>query len=549
MTFAMVIIEFAGMNLLHWLISFLIPLILIGMALVYRLVAYRMRRSVLEPADTLSWQIDQLQGRSLDHLPAVSNYFHQITPGPVNLAFEQMQQDCGELYQGRWLPDPKNYLRTDDLLSPSQQSAISFKPSARMLAIGLLGALVSALIQQPLPPPTQELSPVLILLPLLTSLAAALLTAADAHHCRRQMQLRLDDLYLALSRHLPVFNDQAGIAMLIDSFMVYDREMKDTLQSFNETAGRLAESDMADGIRRSVEQVLTESVAPPIQQAASTLGRLAGELTNRQEQGMQELASRFAAALSTELAAHMNPINKEIAQMSTLMADVKNYIEYAMRALETVRQQSDGLLKDTRQAIEETAAARTGMAADFAKIDEQLQVMAHSAEGMAALYQGNEQSLAGSLQEFGRQLDGSSRQLSEMVREAIQAAGQARQTAAEQESCADQHISAMREQVEQFSGQLKTDLNQLLEQINRETAAIAGHTSEIGSQMGQINSTLNTTLSDFTESSSRYVQQTLTSFDTGLAEIVERLTHTALEIQDAVDALPAALQQGPRYGS
>ena len=55
-------------------------------------------------------------------------------------------------------------------------------------------------------------------------------------------------------------------------------------------------------------------------------------------------------------------------------------------------------------------------------------------------------------------------------------------------------------------------------------------------------------LDDFTRSSGQYVQETLGQFDTGLAEIVERLGETALEIQNAVDDLPSALRQGPHIG-
>ncbi len=94
-----------------------------------------------------------------------------------------------------------------------------------------------------------------------------------------------------LADHLPVFNDQAGLALSIDEFLIYDRQMKTTLETFTFTTDRLASKDMADGIRHGVEQVMLNSVAPPIQQAAATLSNLAVELTQRQERGMQELAT------------------------------------------------------------------------------------------------------------------------------------------------------------------------------------------------------------------------------------------------------------------
>ena len=546
---AMVILEFAGIHILHWLVSALLPLLLAGLALYYRLVSRRLRLNIIDPADNLAWQIDQLEGRSLENLPAADELFHKISPTSFCEAFDRMSRDSAGLYQNRWLPDPKEYLRADLLLSAAQSSAISLKPAARCLAIGLLGSLISLLIMQPVPPPSPELRPVLMLLPLAAGLAAALLSAADARHSRRQLESRLDELHHALARHLPVFNDQAGVAMLVDSFLVYDRQMKDTLQTFTATAGRLADSDMADGIRRSIEQVLTESVAPPIQQSAAALGRLAGELSDRQENGMQDLASRFAAALSAELAAHMNPVNRELSQMTALMADVKNYIEVALRALETARQQSDSLLQDTRQAMLQTAEARTAMAADYTRMNEQLQMLNQATGQMAELYQGNDQNLAASLQEFGSRLDQNSQKLGELVQEAIRTAELSRQSAASQQTSAGLYLDDMREQVARLSTQLSADLNQLLEQIRQETGSVAANTADIGSRLGQVNSALTASISEFTQSSGHYVQQTLERFDASLAEVVNRLTHAALEIQDAVDALPAALQQGPRYGA
>lgn len=542
-------LEIAGLHILHWLVSALLPFLLICMAAYYGYVIRRLQNRSLKIVSQLAVQIDQLNGRTIENLPAAAEIFRQLAPEAFNNAFKRMQTDSKELYQGHWLPDSRLYLHADALLTASGQNVISWKPAASLLSIGLLGGMVSVLIQQIVPPPYPEMVPALILLPLMTGTALSIIIAAHARFIRSLADRQLESLHVSLSRSLPVFNDQSGVATLIDSFLDYDRQMKDSLHDFSQTAARLVESDMVDGIRRSIEQVLNESVSPPIQQAALTLGRLADELTRRQENGMQDLAARFATALSSELAAHMQPVNKEIAQMGSLMADVRNYIEYAMRALETVRQQSQTLLEDTRLSVQQAAEARTSMAADFARIDEQITLIGQSASQLASLYQGNEQSLAGSLQTFGERLDQNSRQLGDLVHEAIHSADETRQSAEGQQIQAGQYLAAMQNQIDQLTSQLGNDLNRLIEQIHQETGSIALHTSDIGTRLGQLDITLKKSLDDFTRSSGQYVQQTLGQFDTGLAEIVERLGETALEIQDAVDDLPAALRQGPHFGS
>lgn len=541
----LMITEFAGLHILHWVISGLIPILLAGLTVGCLAVNSRLRRQAIWLVNRLIEQINGLEGRTIENLPAVDAIFKHSRAAAFSRAFSRMEQECHELYEGRWLPDPKKILRQDILLTSSQQASISLRPAAGLLAVAILAALVSLLVQNPIPPQNESLKVGLILLPFLTGLAGAILAAASAQRTGRLLQLRLQDLHHSLETRLPVFSDQAGLAMLIDNFLVYDRQMKDSLHDFTATASRLAESEMADGIRRSVEQVLQESVAPSIQQSAATLNSLAVELANRQDRGMQDLAVRFATALSEELASHLHPVNKEIAQMGTLMADVKNYIEYAMRALETVRLQSEGLLGDTRQAVLQMAESRARMTDDFSRVGEQLQSLTASTSQMAGLYEGNEHNLAQNLQVFGHQMDQFSQRLGSLVHEAIQSMQDTRVLADGQQASAEQHLAAMQEQISQLHAQLGSDIQALLEQVRRETSTVAERTGSLGQQLGILNSTLGRSMDDFTQASAQYVQNALASFDSGLAELTDRLAHTAAEIRDAVDALPAALRQGP----
>ena len=541
----LMITEFAGLHILHWVISGLIPILLAGLTVGCLAVNSRLRRRAIWLVNRLIEQVNGLEGRTIENLPAVDAIFKHSRAAAFSRAFSRMQQECHELYEDRWLPDPKKILRQDILLTSSQQASISLRPAAGLLAVAILAALVSLLVQNPIPPQNESLKVGLILLPFLTGLAGAILAAASAQRTGRLLHLRLQDLHHSLETRLPVFSDQAGLAMLIDNFLVYDRQMKDSLHDFTATASRLAESEMADGIRRSVEQVLQESVAPSIQQSAATLNSLAVELANRQDRGMQDLAVRFATALSEELASHLHPVNKEIAQMGTLMADVKNYIEYAMRALETVRLQSEGLLGDTRQAVLQMAESRARMTDDFSRVGEQLQSLTASTSQMASLYQGNEHNLAQNLQVFGHQMDQFSQRLGSLVHEAIQSMQDTRVLADGQQASAEQHLAAMQEQISQLHAQLGSDIQTLLEQVRRETSTVAERTGSFGQQLGILNSTLGRSMDDFTRASAQYVQNALASFDSGLAELTDRLAHTAAEIRDAVDALPAALRQGP----
>jgi ABC-type transporter Mla subunit MlaD len=300
---------------------------------------------------------------------------------------------------------------------------------------------------------------------------------------------------------------------------------------------------MADGIRRSIEQVLLDSVAPSIQQASSALGALASELVNRQERGMQELAVRFASALSSEIASNLQPVNREITQMGSLMADVRNYIEYAMHALETVRQQAGGLLSDTSGALREMSAARIQLVDDFSQVDKRLQQLVASTSEMAAIYRGNDQNLGSIVEHVSRQMGEYSQNLGLINGEAIRAMQEAKETAYIQNDSAGQYLSAMQNQVNQLTTQLSTDIRELLDEIHSEASGIATQTEIIGSQLGSLNASLENSLTNFTQESTRYVRQTLASLDGSMAELASRIAGTAAELRDAVDALPQSLRQ------
>jgi len=132
--------------------------------------------------------------------------------------------------------------------------------------------------------------------------------------------------------------------------------------------------------------------------------------------------------------------------------------------------------------------------------------------------------------------------LESILTDAVGAMQSARQTAADQQDSAGLYLGAMQDQVNNLSSRLGADIQGLLSQIRHETGAVSSQASTIGTQLGALNNTLNHSLNEFSQASAQYVRQTLHEFDSGLAELTERMARTAAEIRDAVDALPAALR-------
>lgn len=534
---ALAAFPFADLPLIHKLVSGVIPLLFILFAIINRLMLTRLKNKVAKPLSDLVHFLNELQSRSLDNWPVILRAIKENWPDFTMQHFLQMDQDCQQLYQGRWIPDPATSLPLQAWLTPAQRGAVSSWLPARILSCGLLASLISWLIQQPQPVQTQELGLLLVLLPAVTALAISILIDAAIKYNRQLLKEQLDAFYVALGRCVPVFSDQTGVAALVDAYLEYDHQMQEKLQALTDVVDRLAGSEMADGIRRGIEQVLTESVAPSLQQSTLALGQLAHDLSERQEHGMQQLAEQFASALSSELAAHMHPINREIAQMGSLMADVKNYIEVAMRAMDTVYQQSEQIQQGVLQSMEKLSETHAAMSQDFMTIRELMAVLSQTTA-----------QLTESLSFWAQNLDAEIQSLSDMTDRTIREATTMRETVDEKQKGAENLLASMKEETSRFSQQLTQVVDSIIRQTKQETEAIARSANEMNQQLQTLIHVLDSTLLQFTQGSSEYVRQTLAQFDESLADIVTRLAQTAAEIQDAVDALPAAIQRGVQFG-
>lgn len=498
-----IIIGGQNIPVLHGIISIAIPILIVVAWGAYTLINQQTMRRYHQVFTALTRQIEAIPGFGLEQVPIVAALFTDTSIPALNRAIEQLRHDQNILYQQRWLPDPSRELTLDKLLSGTRLAALRLRPALSILSIGLISALVSLLlrIQQPLE--STELMAVLPWPPALLGIAAALMMGVQASTVSERLRYDLSELSSVIGLRVPVFGQQTGIAQLIDSFFNYDRQMVASLDQFNATAARLAESDMADGIRRSVEQVLFETVAPSLRDATTLLGDLATELSKRQEQGMTELAGRFANALSAEIAAHMGPVNRELTQLSGTMADIKNYTDYAVRSMELLKQDTATQQADIKTALNELSSARNQFQTNLSSLDQQLARFTDASTRLAATYSTHEHSLADTMTATAEQLKADQRVLNETL--------------------------------------LRSS------DVLQQTHGISDQQQTVITQLTALEKTLQQTLTQFSEESETYVSRTMDQMDQGLAQIVERLAFATAEIRDAVEALPAVLRQSSQF--
>ena len=489
--------------ILHAMIAFFVPLVLVLAGVAYAVINHQTKRQYHQLFSNLAARVQAIPTYGLDQIPVVAALFAQTEHPALQRAFERLQQDQDVLYQQRWLPDPSRELALEKLVSGTRLSALKVRPAITLLSIGLTAALIALILRFQLPITDLELASILPWVPALTGIVIAALLAIQSLATEALLRQDLAELCQVIGQRVPVFGQQTGIAQLIESFFHYDHQMVQSLDAFNATASRLAESDMANGIRRSVEQVLFETVAPALRDATTLQENLSKTLIERQEQGMAELAGRFSNALAADITAHLGPVNRELSQLAGTMSDIKNYTDFSIRAMETVRQEMLTQQKDIRAALDELVSARSQFQTNLSSLDSQIARLSDTATRLGAAYTDHEATLAQTLIETRNQLE------------------------------ADQKV-------------LNSTLQRSSEALAR-THDLTLHQQQMVQQLISLDETLKASLTQFAAESEDYVTRTMDQMDQGLADIVERLAYATAEIRDAVEALPAVLRQNATF--
>lgn len=527
---------------IHLVLSPGITILLLLAVIIYSLAGWRITKRVSKALSYLTEDVNDLPGYNAANIDALAALATAADCEALSEGITCLRRDAIELHDGKWLPDPAPVLAPDNLLTPLQENSLSLRPAVSVFLIGLAATLASLITQINLPLPAGALNLLFTFAPVTVGLAGGLLLALLAVQRRGKLRHRASQLNAAINRRVPTLGSQTGLAALVNAFLESDRQMAASLDSFNQTTSRIAESEMAAGIQHSVERVLMETVAPTIAEANQAVTTLAADVVNRQDKGMQDMAVRFASALSEELASHLEPIYSELSKLTPLMSDVKQYVDVALRSLQTARTEADTLARQTEASIGVLAQAREAFSQDSSAMSSEISRLAEATASMANVYAGNEQSLTSTVNELNQQMSSYAQALAGLVAESSRALREAQIAAQNQSKTSGQYIADMNTQVSRLTEGLQQEIGLLLQQMRQETGQLTLQSTGINQRFQELNALLDQTGQQFAQASTRYVADTLQSFDDGLAEVVSRLANAANEIRDAVDALSQALR-------
>ncbi|MDD4324384.1 MAG: hypothetical protein PHR37_06105 [Eubacteriales bacterium] len=493
-----------------------VPLIMLVLFVVTVLRNRKLRRSAAARESNFSealQTVDFEQTNAFESLQAVSS---EVDDEELSDILDTLSVQSEKLYKGKWLPDPQPLMMQKDVFKIYKNARFNSLISALLLVLGIIAAVVvliaesnlqpGAVSAQALPIPTLMMA---ILIPLGTGLVTAILLGVDTQNTRYNLLQIVQNISSSLADVAPVYQDRAGVTLLISELISYGESMRHEVKSFSEIAEQLVHGDFAEGVRNGVREVMEREIAPPIQESSAALTNLARNLAEKQESGMQELADSFTNKTVEALQVHLAPLPQELSKVNRITDSALAMMEESKQIMAVSRDENINLNQELHDILGLMAISRNDIANETVALSDNLRLISESSDKLTALYMGEQEGLANQLSRLSDQLRLNTDLLNRAINETSKTMEKSVHLTEEQSKLTESFLQRVKQQVS------------ALEEMTR---------------------SIEESSSDFTEKSSAYVQRTLQDYDSGLAEVVERLSFTTAEIREAIDSLPAAIR-------
>ncbi len=389
----------------YWAMLFIITLI-IAVAGVYFLVS---NRKLFEKKNIVllssAQNISELERCDIANLDAVHASLCSSDYELLHSAADRIVDDSARIYQGKWICDPHKLFTLENLLTRGEFTALSYEVPIQMLTISFLCSGVFWLIGRSLF--SSEYTNVMNLAawPLLIGLLFSLLIFFASQRQRNELKRSMNYLAEMLTRRLPIFEELAGTAVLIDSFVQYDREMVESVSVLSETVQGLVDHQLAEKVAENVRIVMEKEIAPAIQSSTQNLAALSETLQQRQEKGMSELAGLFTQQLGAKLNHELTPLFLETDHLVEELHNASSGFDLSMQALSQAREDSLHIQEQTKKALADLSESREQWSQDLRATNTSLERLGQVCEKLEGLYSGENESLGADIKQLSQSIE------------------------------------------------------------------------------------------------------------------------------------------------
>ena len=299
------------------------------------------------------------------------------------------------------------------------------------------------------------------------------------------------------------------------------------------------------------------------------------EMARRQQDALRQLADRFAGEVSGTLAEYLAPVTTRLQESAAALVASQAYAKDVREVLQIQSDSAKTLQSSIGDLFAQLIETRKTMSEDLVSLKASSGVMSKSAETMSRVYAGSQSGLSEAISQMSNDLMRLSDVLSAVM------AGSAEQTRLMQSQSMEtyeinqKHLDAVREQITFLSDELSTRIDQLMigftnltqdlvknidvsinsqndtlggtlrsltDVMSEEARSMSLFAQQINIDIDTLNANLKTAVSEFDAGMRTELTGVLGQFDNEVADIVRRLSQAALELGDAVEALPEAIR-------
>ncbi|MDO5733015.1 MAG: hypothetical protein Q4P72_04420 [Eubacteriales bacterium] len=427
-------------NMIFWIFLLTIA-VFISVAGIYYLIVNRRifdrkNSALLEAAQSIS-ELDRCDIANLDAIQASLNIpeFDLLSS-----AADRIVDDSSRLYQGKWISDPHKIFTLENLLTRSEYGSLAIEVPVQLFTLSIFASAIFWILSLSIFDTSNSSVMSASALPLLNGLIFSLLLFFTSYRQRNDLQRSMNYLAETISRRLPIFEDLAGTAVLIDSFVQYDREMAESVSILSETVHGLTHHELADLVAENVKVVMERDIAPTIQAAGQKLMSLSENLQARQENGMSELAGIFTQQLGAKLNHELTPLFLETDHLVEELHSTTNSYQDSIAALRQSREDSLSLQEQSRESLERLAEAREAWNEDMKNAHAALENLNGITENFNRIYSGESNAL-------GQQVEHLSNEIAKLNENA-------------------------REEMQNFASQMQAYTNQISEDMSRQNQSL-----------------------------------------------------------------------------
>lgn len=501
---------------LLWICLLIVPLAMIAVAVLAMARNKKLREQAREHTVTFRERLTAIPDTSPSPAERLNDAFADVDNASMQEAVSHLALKSEALYRGQWLPEPGSALEQVDGLSTKREAERQGLFAVILAIAGVVAFLVPAVFRAyaAASTPLASVPFALIAVPLAVAATMILLIHWDKRRTVDAVREAKETIGRSFSDFMPVYQDRAGVAMLISEMLSYGETMREEVKSFSEISSRIADGDFAEGIKEGVRTVMSDEVAPTIRASGETLSALAKTLTEKQERGMTDLAQAFSDRVSQVLSDHLSDLTNEIGQIRKMATETQTMMNESVATLIQAREDNRELNKELHEVLRLMALAKNDMANELVALRDNLELIGVSSDKLTALFAGGQEGLSDQLTRLSDQM----RLNTDILNRSI----------SESSKTMDASVHLAGEQTRQTES--------LLQHLDLQIQTLDRLTHELREQT-----------SAFTDESAAYVRRTLDDYDAGLAEVVERLSFTTSEIREAIDALPAAIRSAGKF--